>query len=419
MEALNILKELSAIKKLQELGGEIFLVGGIVRDHFLNKPSKDIDIVVRNVDEATIKDILESCGKIASDDEHGKTGSSFGVFKFFPKEIKLDEPIDIALPRTERLMTDDEFNTAVKNGLLKANNRHNAFVVDSDPFLSIELDLERRDFTINAMAMDMEGNLIDPFNGAMSISSEKLEHVSDKSFSDDPLRMLRGIQFASRFDFGFADSTWRMIQTNCSDIKHITGERILTELDKIFTKGDLLKGLVIFKNSGLANELFPNFKESELYRVIFTKTRADFFSFLVKDGEEFKKIIKGDSDTAKGIDAINIVADNVIKVSDNNFSNLHKIKNSVLRNIIFNANKKSNTILDSGLLHSNNLLSDIANEFKNGTMPKSSKELALNGNDLISLGLKGKEIGIAQNKMLNSVFSENVENTRESLLTLF
>ena len=71
MEALNILNKLSAITKLQEVGGEIFLVGGIVRDHFLKKESKDIDIVVRNVEESVIKEILESCGRLASDDVDG------------------------------------------------------------------------------------------------------------------------------------------------------------------------------------------------------------------------------------------------------------------------------------------------------------------------------------------------------------
>jgi tRNA nucleotidyltransferase/poly(A) polymerase len=418
MEALKILKGLSAITKLQEVGGEIFLVGGIVRDHFLEKESKDIDIVVRNVEESTIKEILESCGSLASDDEDGKTGSSFGVFKFFPKEVKLDEPIDVALPRTERLMTESEFAEAVIKNKLKPHNRHKAFIVDSDPSLPLEEDLKRRDFTINAMAMDTEGNLIDPFNGAMSLASKKLEHVSDQAFSDDPLRMMRGIQFASRFDFGFVDSTWRMIVENCEDIKHITGERILTELDKIFTKGDMLKGLILLERSGLGDELFPNFKSDELSRVSFVNTREDFFFFLVSSGNEFKKILKGDVDTAKGIDAINIVRDSVIEASGNSHST-QNIRVSELRHIIFNAHKKSSTVLESGLLHSNKFLSDVANEFVNGTMPKSVNELALNGNDLKEFGLQGKAIGDGQKQMLNSVFTEELENTRESLESLF
>ena len=421
MEALNILNKLSAITKLQEAGGEIFLVGGIVRDHFLKKKSKDIDIVVRNVEESVIKEILESCGKLASDDVDGdgKTGSSFGVFKFFPNEVRLDEAIDIALPRTERLMTDFEFAEAVSSGKLKAHNRHKAFVVDSDPFLSIEEDLKRRDFTINAMAMTMEGDLIDPFDGCMSLASCKLEHVSDQAFSDDPLRMMRGIQFASRFDFGFIDSTWAMIFENSADIKHITGERILSELDKIFTKGDKLKGLILLQRSGLAEEIFPNFKSDELSRVPFSETREDFFSFLVESGDEFKKVLKGDVDTAKGIDAINIIREGVIVETNNNADLMKGMDTSKLRHIIFNAQKKSSTVLESGLAHSNLTLSNVLNEFKNGTMPKSVNELALNGKDLMGLGLIGKQIGDAQKLMLNSVFTEELVNTQESLESLF
>jgi tRNA nucleotidyltransferase/poly(A) polymerase len=419
MEALNILNKLSAITKLQEVGGEIFLVGGIVRDHFLKKASKDIDIVVRNVEESVIKEILESCGKLASEDGDGKTGSSFGVFKFFPSEVRLDEAIDIALPRTERLMTDKEFSEAVLAGDLKSHNRHKAFVVDSDPFLSIEDDLKRRDFTINAMAMSLEGDLIDPFNGCMSLASGKLEHVSDQAFSDDPLRMLRGIQFASRFDFGFVDSTWNMIQENCADIKHITGERILTELDKVFTKGNKLQGLLLLKDSGLADEIFPNFNLSELHRVPLCVTREDFVSFLVKDGDEFKKILKGDVDTAKGVDAINIVRDGVLNVSNGTPDGLETSFKGTLRHIIFNAQKKSSTVLVSGLLHDNPTLSNIANEFVSGTMPKTVNELALNGKDLMELGLIGKAIGDGQQLMLNSVFAEELVNTRESLESLF
>jgi tRNA nucleotidyltransferase/poly(A) polymerase len=227
--------------------------------------------------------------------------------------------------------------------------------------------------------------------------------------------MLRGVQFASRFGFGFVDSTWRMIQDNAEDINHITGERVLTELDKIFTKGDLLKGLIILKNSGLASELFPNFREGELDRVNFSETRADFFSFLVKDGNEFKTTLKGDSDTADGIDAINIVRDS-LEMRNNH---INKKSTSELRHIVFNAQKKSSTVLESGLLNSSETLASVLSEFSNGVMPRSAKELQLNGHDLMSLGLKGREIGEAQIRMLDSVFTENVVNTKESLLTLF
>ena len=227
--------------------------------------------------------------------------------------------------------------------------------------------------------------------------------------------MMRGIQFASRFDFGFVDSTWAMIFENSADIKHITGERILSELDKIFTKGDKLKGLILLQRSGLAEEIFPNFKSDELSRVPFSETREDFFSFLVESGDEFKKVLKGDVDTAKGIDAINIIREGVQMKN----TSIQTRSISELRNIIFNAQKKSSTVLESGLIHSNSNLSNVLNEFKNSVMPKSVNELALNGKDLMELGLIGKQIGDAQKLMLNSVFTEELENTKESLESLF
>ena len=414
MEALKILKSLGAIKELESLGGEIFLVGGIVRDHFINKKSKDIDIIVRLVDEETIKTVLEKHGTLASGDEDGKTGASFGVFKFFPNEIKLDEAIDIALPRTERLMTDSEFKEAVAKGELKAHNRHKAFVVTSDHMLEIEEDLKRRDFTINSIAMTLLGIIIDPFNGMDDLKNKILRATSTQAFSDDPLRMMRAIQFGSRLGFEIEHLTWDMIISNREDIKHITGERIITELDKIFEKGNIALGFQLLIKSGLGFILFPNsfnfpFEKTHGF-ISLIKTRADFFSFLVKDGDEFKKTLKGDVDTAKGIDSIRIIETGLLE-------SLNSVNKTELRHLVFKALNKSKSVLDSGLVNSNPELFNIISEFIDGDMPKSSKELAVNGHDLLELGLIGADIGKAQKNMISAVFTGEVKNEKESLFS--
>ena len=208
-ENKKMIKEALSIKDINELpfkndvlkaGGKIYSVGGAVRDGLLGKESKDLDILIAKV---PIDELMRILSKY-SDKEVKEVGQSYGVIKFVPKGS--NEEIDIAIPRTEK----------------KTAGGHTGFEFSPDHNLPVEKELERRDFTINAIAKGHDGKIIDPFNGIDDLKNKTIRVIGKKSFSDDPLRMLRGVQFASRFDFTIEPETANMIKQNAALIKEIS-----------------------------------------------------------------------------------------------------------------------------------------------------------------------------------------------------
>jgi len=384
-ELIKTLNNQMFMKSLQEKGN-VFLVGGIVRDSFLNKKSKDIDLLVTGITTVALELMLNPYGNV------DRVGQSFGVLKFVPSGMKLDEPIDIAIPRTEN-------STGIG---------HKDFDVIASHDIPVEMDLKRRDFTINAIALNLNGQIIDPFNGLDDLEKKLIRMVNPIAFTDDPLRMLRAIQFASRFEFSIEKNTFEAINEKAETIKHITSERILIELEKIQTKGNIKNGIMLLTESGLFKHIFGF--ESDFSNVSFNdiKIRADFFFTLLKDTEikheAFKTILKGDIDTADTIKAIQLGFENV---TDNIVTN---------RNVAFMMNKISEQSLDSGILPDN--LKVVMQELKSGKFPLTMKNLAVNGNDIIDLGFKGIEIGRILNFALLNVFSERIQNKKEDIINL-
>ena len=396
------------IKEIQAQGGEVFIVGGIIRDQFLGKESKDIDLVVRLLDIHKILDILKDFGTTVET----TVADNFGVLKFMPHGIDLAEPIDIALPRVERLMSAEEIQEN------EISNSYNAFVVNSDPFLQIQDDLIRRDFTINSIAFDLQKfEFIDPFGGIKDIQDKVIRHTNDGAFSDDPLRMFRAVQFASRFKgFRIADETFQKIIENSAKAKTVAGERILIELEKIFLKGDIAVGIKLLRDSGLHGQLFTKrpFPGSDTI-----KTRADFFFQVCGTSEEFVKVLKGDKITTKGIEAIEFIIDafsksNITKVVSIDGLDVREFDMTEVRLIFFKAFQKSDSILQSGKVPSAFKIAQL--EFQSGQFPTSLKDLAIDGNDLKQLGFTGIEIGEKMGSALRKVMS-GMSNTKETLLS--
>ena len=136
-----------------KMGGEVYLVGGCVRDSFLHRPLKDFDIVVRKIPIDPLVALLKKSGQT------NLVGKSFGVIKFRPQENP-EREIDIALPRTE----------------VSTGSGHKDFQVTSDENLAMAMDLSRRDFTINAMAMNVQNDqLLDPFGGKADLENKITE----------------------------------------------------------------------------------------------------------------------------------------------------------------------------------------------------------------------------------------------------
>ena len=221
-----------AVAKIAELaksaGGRALIVGGAVRDMLIGDASvKDVDIEVFGVPPDRLQALIGE--SFALD----PCGVSFGILKLRHFDI------DIAIPRRET----------------KRGTGHKGFLIDSDPYLSVRNAAIRRDFTINAMYYDpLAKCLEDPFGGAADLENRILRHVSDK-FSEDPLRVLRGMQFVARFDLTPAPETIEL----CRGISRegLPEERLFGEWQKLLLKGVRIgKGLEFLRQTGWVR-LFP------------------------------------------------------------------------------------------------------------------------------------------------------------------
>ena len=233
------MKELLLVKKIaldiKQQGGKMYFVGGFVRDKLLGVENKDIDVEVFGITPSQLKGILSKYGEV------DEVGASFGILMI--KGID----IDFAMPRTER----------------KTSDGHKGFEITVNPFLSLEEATKRRDFTINAFMQDvLTGEIIDLWNGKKDLNSKTIKHIDDHTFIEDPLRVLRACQFASRFNFSIDTKTLELCKT--VDITSLAKERIFEELKKALLKSN--KPSIFFKYLYEINKLDYFFKEVELLK---------------------------------------------------------------------------------------------------------------------------------------------------------
>ena len=370
--------------------GEIFFVGGCVRDHILEKTPKDIDIVIRNIEFNNLVKILSQYGKV------DVVGASFGVIKF--KEFETDFEIEIALPRID-----------TKNQLVVG---HKGIIANSNPYLSIEQDLFRRDFTINSIALDSSFNYIDPFGGIKDLKAGVIKATNPEAFKDDPLRMLRAIQFAARFKFEISPATFEMIKLYKSMIKNISSERILMEFQKVFDKQGSLK---IFYKLLCETELFESifsFKNDKLkYNIETASSLAEFLFFCVAHQLKYRGIaeflrnqLKVDNDTFKICKALEAY---FYPFQTANYD----IDDFFTKKLMFVCFQISKDIDKC------NATEYDFNFYNNMNYPKSYNEIALTGDHLISLGYtEGPKIGEIRRALLEKILKDEIANTYQSCL---
>ncbi len=225
---------------LNDLGIEGYAIGGYVRDRLLGKESKDIDIVVLGKGVDTAKEVA----KRLKEAKNLAVFRNFGTAMFYYK----DRQIEFVGARKESY-TRDSRKPMVEEG-------------------SLEDDQYRRDFTINALAISLQkdnfGHLLDPFNGMEDLKNQIIRTPLDpnKTFDDDPLRMMRAIRFATQLDFVIHPKTYEAIKKYRERIKIVSKERIIDELNKIIMATLPSKGFRLLLNTGLLEIIFP-----ELYRL--------------------------------------------------------------------------------------------------------------------------------------------------------
>lgn len=229
----KIFKQIGQIA--DELGMECYVVGGYVRDIFLERPSKDIDVVVVGSGIA----IAEALGKRLGKGAHVSVFKNFGTaqLKYRGTEVEF-------VGARKESYTHDSRKPIVENGTL-------------------EDDQNRRDFTINALAVCLNneryGQLVDPFDGMADMRERIIRTPLDPdiTFSDDPLRMMRCIRFATQLNFYIDDETFDSLSRNVERIGIISKERIADELNKIILSPTPSKGFVELDRSGLLPLIFP------------------------------------------------------------------------------------------------------------------------------------------------------------------
>jgi len=220
-----------------------YLVGGSVRDMFLNRDVKDLDIEVYDISSEKFDELMLKNGALG-------VGKSFFVYKLFG--------VDLSLPRVER----------------KTGVGHKAFEVET--VQDEKLASKRRDFSMNAMMINIfTGELLDLWGGQKSIEKKEISLIDERSFKEDSLRVLRAIQFSARFGFKIEERTLEIMKS--IDLNDLTKPRILWEFEKLFMAEHLDVGFAYMYRLDIFEKLFTSkIKERDVSRVMAELKEAEF-----------------------------------------------------------------------------------------------------------------------------------------------
>ena len=225
--------------EVKETKGRGYLVGGCVRDKLLGVPSKDIDIEVYGLEVGVLEKIIEKHSKV------NQVGKAFGVYIF-------DKNVKISLPRQE----------------VRIGKGHKGFKIVVDSKLDQKEACRRRDLTINAMLYDpLTDELFDYYGGQEDLANKKIKLVDDRTFREDPLRVLRAAKFAARLGFEISPSTTGLCISMVEELKDLPKERIFKELQPILMESEFPSiALRWLRLIGALNVILPEL--NALYNVI-------------------------------------------------------------------------------------------------------------------------------------------------------
>ena len=235
---------------IRSLGLDAYVVGGAVRDELLGIPHTDEDFLVPGVDQPGLHALLEPHGRVEDLEVHGQL---VGV-RLYPRDraVRALQPAGIELtpPRAER----------------STGPGHRDFAIVSDPSIGVEEDMARRDFTINAIARRLStGELVDPFGGVGDLGRRELRTVTEWSFREDPLRILRGLRLVSQLGFTLSGETLARMRLEADGLQHVSAERIgggvaadgMGELSKLLLGSRPAVALRLARDTGVLTRILP------------------------------------------------------------------------------------------------------------------------------------------------------------------
>lgn len=365
------------IDELNKNGFSAYAVGGCVRDSILGREVTDFDITTSALPEE-IKTVFSAYPVIETGIKHGTV------------TVLIDRrPYEITTYRTEKGYSDSRHPDSVQ------------FVTD------IESDLSRRDFTVNAIAYSHKDGLVDPFGGMNDIKNKVLRAVGDPvtRFSEDALRILRALRFSSVLGFAIEKNTADAIFDLADTLSLVSRERVYVELKKLICGKKAVE--VITKYRSVLERIIPINGDIESLSKLPPDYRFRLSALCGKDVFDALVALRADNETKRIC--------NLLSESEKIPSDLTALKfyvsalgrdNALLvasyRRSLYNEDREE---LTEKLLDSNECL--------------FIKDLAVNGKDLVSLGIKDEKIGEILNYLLRSVIEGKIDNTKESLLSFF
>ena len=389
-EALDLALPTDVRSAIVNAGGKIYQVGGAVRDEMLGKVSKDLDLLVVGVDLKALARVLKGFGKT------NLVGKAFGIIKFKPEGT--DEDIDISIPRIDSKST---------------GKGHKDFEVKLGKGITLQQDQLRRDFWMNAMARDIETGEIHDIGkkGQTDIENQQIRVIGDQAFKEDPLRMLRAVQFAARFGFSIESETMNQIKKNVNLIKTVSAERFQEEFKKMFEKGTPSIGVNLLQETGILKKLFPKAKGlfSVEYDKLDKKGFPAFLAVLLK-GHKSKEIQKNlklsNEDTDSVSDVLQYMAMSDVDSDIGLINFVRTATTKGIANVDYVLNTQRKITIENRL-----------NSLRRLGKPTSMKELAVSGRDLQKMGLRGKMIGDTLIYLLTHAV-ETGKNDKNHLLKL-
>lgn len=369
--------------------GNVYAVGGCVRDAIMNQPAKDIDIVVEGPSIDDVKELLKHFGKTSL------VGQSFSVIKFRPT-YHVGEDFDVAVPRIDR----------------KIGTGHKGFETYTEG-ITIKEDLKRRDFTVNSIAVNLKTKeILDPFKGRQDIAQKVLRATDTTAFVEDPLRLIRAIQFASRFGFDIEPKTLALMKKNSNLIREISGERIRGEFDKILYKhGSTRIAFDLIERSDLDKGLFGEKFIKDGFEYFDDIDLVSFYYVLGNLGHKnpakfYRDRLKGEAPIVKALETLEKYFP---KFDDN------KSEDEIRWNV-FIMLKTSPILTDSDILPER--VRKVIALMKKHEIPMKIGDIPVNGNDIMEkFPVSGTELGDVINFMYHEALMNkfNWKNKQKTL----